>query len=97
MKRYPFLAGLLSLIVPGLGQIYCGKGSRGAAILVGAIIVGNLNLIFLPVFVMANPNPEMAWAYWVPRIGHDVMSVWSVVFWIWAVGDAYLRAGARQH
>lgn len=20
----------------------------------------------------------------VPRIGHDVMSVWNIVFWIWA-------------
>ena len=28
MKRNPILAGLLSLLVPGLGQIYAGKGSQ---------------------------------------------------------------------
>ena len=92
MKQNPFLAGILSLIVPGLGQIYCGKGNKGAAILVAAIVVGNLNLIFLLVFTAADPNPEHAWAYWLPRIGHDVMSVWSIVFWIWSVVDAVLMA-----
>lgn len=60
--------------------MYCGKGNKGAAILVAAIVIGNLNIIFLPVFVAANPNPESAWAYWIPRIGHDLISVWSVVF-----------------
>jgi len=92
VKRNLVLAGFLSLIIPGLGQIYCGEGNKGAAILIAAIIVGNLNIIFLPVFVAANPNPEIVWAYWIPRIGHDVMSVWSVVFWIWAVVDAYSLA-----
>jgi protein-S-isoprenylcysteine O-methyltransferase Ste14 len=28
--RNPYLAGLLSLLVPGLGQIYTGKGASGA-------------------------------------------------------------------
>jgi len=92
MKRNPFVSGLLSLLVPGLGQIYCGEGNKGAAILVAAIVVGSLNVIFVPVFVMANPNPELVWAYWVPRIGHDVVSLWSVAFWIWAVVDAYSSA-----
>ena len=32
MRRNPWLAGLLSLLVPGLGQIYWGEGNRGAAI-----------------------------------------------------------------
>ena len=92
MRRNPFVSGLLSLLVPGLGQIYCGEGHKGAAILVAAIVVGSLNIIFVPVFVLANPNPEVVWAYWVPRIGHDVVSLWSVAFWIWAVVDAYSLA-----
>ena len=92
MKQNPFLAGLLSLLVPGLGQMYCGKGNKGAAILAAAIVVGNLNLVFLLVFIAADPNPESGWAYWLPRIGHDVMSVWSIMFWIWAVADAVLMA-----
>ncbi len=89
MERKPIIAGVLSLFVPGLGQIYAGKSNRGAAILVGAIVVGNLNLIFLPIFVAAHPDPGIVWAYWIPRVGHDVMSLWSIVFWIWAVVDAY--------
>jgi hypothetical protein len=89
VKRNPFIAGLLSLLVPGLGQIYGGRGTRGAAILAGAIIIGNLNLVFLLLFVAANPDPGSTWAYWIPRVGHDVMSVWSAVYWIWAVVDAY--------
>ena len=47
MRRNRFIAGLLSLLVPGLGQIYGGRGTRGAAILAGAIVIGNLNLVFL--------------------------------------------------
>lgn len=95
MKRNPFLAGLLSLIVPGLGQIYCGKGTRGVAVLVAAIVVGSLNILFLPIFVGANLNQEAAWAYWIPRIGHDVISVWSIVFWAWVVFDAFSLARKR--
>jgi hypothetical protein len=59
---------------------------------VAAIVVGNLNLVLLLAFIAANPYPESGWAYWLPRIGHDVMSVWSIVFWTWAVADAYLTA-----
>ncbi len=89
MKRNPFVAALLSLLVPGLGQIYAGAGNKGGAILAAAIIFGNLNLIFLPIFIMAHPDSAVVWAYWIPRIGHDVMAAWSLVFWLWVVADAY--------
>ena len=92
MINNPLLAGLLSLLVPGLGQVYAGESSKGAAILVAAIVVGSLNLIFVLVFITANPSPGAIWAYWIPRVGHDVISFWSVIFWIWVVVDAYLRA-----
>ena len=87
MRRNRFFASLLSFLVPGLGQIYCGKGNKGASILAAAIIIGNLNIVFIPIFLLANPT--LAWAYWISRIGHDVISVWSVVFWLWAVVDAF--------
>jgi hypothetical protein len=45
-----------------------------------------------PLLAAANPSPDLTWSYWLPRIGHDVMSLWSVVFWIWAVGDAHRQA-----
>lgn len=95
MKRNSFLAGFLSLVIPGLGQIYCGEGTRGAAALVAAIVVGSMNILFIPVFVTASPDPEIGWAYWIPRIGHDIVAVWSVVFWVWVVADAFLLARKR--
>ena len=98
MRRNRFIAGFLSLLVPGLGQIYGGRGARGAAILAGAIIIGNLNLAFLLLFAIAEPDPGSVWAYWVPRIGHDILAAWSIVFWIWAVVDAYQQVrGQSRH
>jgi hypothetical protein len=95
MRRNPFLAGILSLIVPGLGQIYGGESDKGAAIIAAAIVIGNLNIIILPLISMANPvlpivthDARTLWAYWIPRIVHDVLSFWSIGFWIWAVWDA---------
>lgn len=99
MKKHPALSGLLSLLAPGLGQIYKGESHKGACILVAAILIGNLNLIILPLIAMANPGsfqPEPGralWAYWIPRIGHDVLSLWSIEFWVWAIGDAMFSRG----
>jgi hypothetical protein len=95
MTRSRLAAGFLSLVVPGLGQIYRGDSKRGVIILVAAIVIGNLNIIILPLIAIANPvAPPVAdasravWAYWIPRIVHDVLSFWSLVFWGWAVVDA---------
>lgn len=95
MKRTAIIAGLLSLIIPGVGQIYRGERNKGALILAAAIIIGNLNILILPLISMANPvvpptvpETRALWAYWIPRIVHDVLSFWSIAFWIWAVGDA---------
>ena len=92
MRRKAAVAAVLSLFVPGLGQIYSGRGNEGAAILAAAIVIGCLNVLFVPIFTIANPDPGVAWAYWIPRIGHDVLSAWSVVFWIWVVVNAYRNA-----
>ena len=95
MRQNSWIAGLLSLIAPGLGQIYAGEGTRGAVVLVGAIVVANLNVVILPLIAMANPTvlsvppgARSIWAYWIPRVVHDVASFWSIVFWIWAIVDA---------
>ena len=55
VRRSPWVAGLLSLAVPGLGQIYAGKGLRGAAIIFGAVVIANLNVLILPLIAVANP------------------------------------------
>ena len=88
---------MLSLLAPGLGQMYARQSTRGAAILAAAIIIGNLNILILPLISLANPilppmEPRSIWAYWIPRIVHDVLSFWSVAFWLWAIIDAYTCA-----
>jgi TM2 domain-containing membrane protein YozV len=102
MKKNPFIAAFLSLIVPGLGQIYCGEGKKGATIIFAAIVIANLNIIILPLIAMANPNLPMhannaneVWKYWIPRITHDIASLWSIVFWLWAVIDAFNISGKQ--
>ena len=95
MRKRPILSLLLSVFVPGLGHIYAGNGNKGAAILASSIIIGSLNIIFLPIFISANPDPGVVWSYWIPRIGHDVLALWSLVFWIWVIADSYQVA--RSH
>jgi TM2 domain-containing membrane protein YozV len=95
-RRNPYFAGLLSLLIPGLGQIYGGKGLRGAKIIFAAIVIANLNIIILPLIALVNPTipvpaneANAVWKYWIPRITHDVASLWSVAFWVWSAIDAY--------
>ncbi len=87
----PAIAGLLSLIVPGLGQIYAGKGDRGAAILVTGIIVGTLALIWQTLYAAYTSN-LMTYPYPLYRIS---LAAYAMVFWIWQVVDAYRIAEQR--
>jgi TM2 domain-containing membrane protein YozV len=90
MKQNPFLASILSLFVPGLGQIYVGKSERGAAILIAVIIVGNLNAIWLSAYSLSGMVPASFFNSTLPRILHDVFAFYGIIFWIWQVADAYL-------
>jgi TM2 domain-containing membrane protein YozV len=92
MSRNPFLCSLLSTLVPGLGQIYCGKPERGAAILLAVIIVGNLNTLWLSLFATTSPGPEPFWNYELPLILHDLFGAYGIVFLIWQIFDAYQQA-----
>ena len=103
MKRSPIIAGFLSLIIPGLGQIYRGEGNKGALIIFAAIVIANLNIIILPIISMANPvvppvvtDARALWAYWIPRTVHDVSSLWSIAIWLWAVIDAIVFPGKNK-
>ena len=95
MKNNPFVAGVLSLLVPGLGQIYAGQGDKGAMIIAAAVVIGNLNIIVLPLIAMANPviptgapTSTTIWTYWITRVVNDVASFCRIVFWLWAILDA---------
>ena len=103
MKRNPIIAGLLSLIVPGLGQIYAGENNKGGAIIFGAIVIANLNIIILPLMSVTNPSLPIGtpdsrtiWAYFIPRFVHDIASFWSIVYWVWAVVDAVRHTMRRE-
>lgn len=92
MKRSPIIAALLSLLVPGLGQIYARESKRGALILIAVIIVGNLNAIWLNVFALTGSVTSSFWTHTLPWILHDIFAFYSVVFWIWQVADAFCQA-----
>ena len=72
MKQNPIIAGILSFVVPGLGQIYRGQGNRGAIILFAAIMIANMNILILPLISMANPivPPVAGDARGLGRIGY---------------------------
>jgi TM2 domain-containing membrane protein YozV len=91
-SRNPYLVGLLSIPVPGLGQIYAGRSERGAAILITTIIVGNLNAIWLSLHATTNPGADVFWASTLPRLLHDIFAAYGVIFLIWQVIDAFQQA-----
>ena len=93
--RNRYLAGFLSLLVPGLGQFYTGLRIRGAAILLAVIIVGNLNAIWLSLYALSSPDPDIFWTSTLPRILHDIFVVYGVIFWLWQLVDAYQQA--KEH
>jgi hypothetical protein len=54
MRHNSWIAGTLSLLVPGLGQIYGGESNKGAVVIAASIIIGYLNILILPLISMAN-------------------------------------------
>lgn len=92
MKRNPFIASILSLLVPGLGQIYVGKTERGAAFLIAVIVVGNLNALWLSAYALSTTIPATFFGHTLPRLIHDVFAFYGIIFWIWQVVDAYALA-----
>lgn len=87
-NKKPAVAGFLSLLVPGLGQMAAGQGTRGALILLAVIVVGNLNVIWLSLYAGSLSSQTTFWPPTLPRFLHDLFAVYGVVFWIWQVVDA---------
>jgi hypothetical protein len=75
-----------------LGQIYAGKGERGAAILVVTIIIGNINAIWLSIYASTSRGINVFWMDTLPRILHDLFAAYGMMFLIWQVADAYQQA-----
>ena len=53
-QRQSWLAALLSLFMPGLGHLYCGKELKAIILFIGSIIVYNVSLVIL-VYVDSHP------------------------------------------
>ena len=92
MNRRAWLAGLLSILFPGLGQVYAGKKALGAAFMLAFIILGNLNAVWLSVYAASDTAAITFYGHTLPRILHDVFAFYGIVFWIWQAFDAYRLA-----
>lgn len=88
MRLSPLIAGIISFIIPGLGQFISGKPERGAFIMAVVLLTGNLNAIWLSVY--AN-TAHGFYSFILPRYLHDVMALygsssgfcrrWTVIGW----------------
>lgn len=73
-KKSGALAAILSAIIPGAGQLYCGRGMRALGFFV-------LNLFFLFLFGAAaseNPNSE----------DQGILFLIMILVWLWNIFDA---------
>ena len=91
-NRNPYLASLLSIPVPGLGQIYAGESTRGALILSFTIIVGNLNAVFLSIYATLKQTTDLFWVVMLPRLLHELLAIYGIIFLVWQVADAFQQA-----
>jgi signal peptidase I len=61
--RRPWLAALLSLITPGLGQLYCRRPKRAAAWFLTSFVLGTTFYILLSQAILA-PTLPVQWAFY---------------------------------
>jgi len=78
-KPRAWLAGVLALLMPGLGHLYLGLPVAAAAIWLGGVVVGNL------IFVAAL-HPWLGW------LSIVLVSLLAVAYWAWQVVYAVMRS-----
>ena len=96
MKHKPWLAGLLSIIFPGLGQVYLGKRALGAAFMLAFIVIGNLNAMWLSIYAGAQTDMSF-FSDAFPRLLHDIFAFYGIAFWLWQAVDAFRLARQSQN
>lgn len=84
-EKETFLAIILSVIVAGLGQIYCGRLVRGIAIMAISYIPGII------VFAMLWSSGEtMSYDEFSGMMGAVILvSIFDFAVWVWQIYDAY--------
>ena len=86
-KRALF-ASVLSLIVPGAGQAYAGRRSRGASIFITTLTLALLihwGLVNFKIGLIEAGSTVISW-----------LSILLAAFWLWNVADAYRAADNRS-
>jgi hypothetical protein len=99
--RKPWLAALLSLLVPGLGQAYAGRHDRGLIILAVAAFYAFFalqTLTLMEAHLLAEGENLFSWAKEnLLRLGVNGLRLFAAVFlslvlYAWVILDAYLSA-----
>jgi TM2 domain-containing membrane protein YozV len=81
-KKSPILAAVLSLFIPGLGQIYNGDLIKGLAFIVIGIILALLAFVLVIPAMMASALLVLVL----------LLSIPYLVFWAYNIYDAYTTA-----
>ncbi len=84
-SRSPWVAGILSAILPGIGHIYAGKRLHGIAYLVMAAVMVGL-LIWVPTTSEITVVPGLI----------TVLIILAGLFWLWVLVSAVFAAGKRR-
>lgn len=83
-EKEAILAVILSVIIPGVGQIYCGKIGRGIGILV---LLGLLSVVsIVPLFFIMNPVDFNFAGFFAFNV---VVGILAFIIYIWQIYDAY--------
>jgi TM2 domain-containing membrane protein YozV len=83
-EKEAILTVVLSVIVPGVGQIYCGKIGRGIGILV---LLGLLSVVsIVPLFFITDPMNFSFSGFFALNV---ILSILAFLIYIWQIYDAY--------
>jgi len=74
------LAAIFSFFIPGLGQFYAGSFLRGLLVFLFSIILSSV-IVSLSLFLL------------ITIIAPIILGLFTLVFWIWNIIDAYQLAG----
>jgi TM2 domain-containing membrane protein YozV len=83
-EKEVILAVILSVIIPGVGQMYCGRVGRGIGIL---LLIGLLSLVtIIPMFfIMDSGEFDFAGVF----AFNIMVSIIVLIIYIWQIYDAY--------
>jgi len=85
------LALVLSFIIPGVGQIYCGRIARGVVILILAPVLSIvLSILMYGVVLWGSGTIESMNAAFPLLV--IILVIALIIFWVWQIVDAYRLA-----